>query len=276
MPEDLPPVSTRLPDFGDAVCKVERANAHIAAFATDAERYFAKRPYQAVQTPDIDTGQPGYHLYERLPFPSRGLALLVGDAVHNLRAALDHLVCACALAHGGDPTSTQFPILQGDSGLGRRLKHDVGGAGPRAIEIVRGLTPSQSGNPKLFSLHMLDVIDKHRLILPLACAMDVAIQVGGYDGLPVVTARGRTAPPARTSCFIPAPAGYENALAHDFSFTGDVIFPPDTPLAGEPCVKALYDLSAHVADIVAMFENGLGTVEISHAISRDGRVVYGL
>ena len=121
---------------------------------------------------------------------------------------------------------------------------------------------------------MLDVIDKHRLILPLACAMDVAIQVGGYERLPVVTARGRTAPPARTSCFIPAPTGYENALAHDFSFTGDVIFPPDAPLAGEPCVEALYELSAHVADIVALFEKGLGTVEMSHAISRAGRVIY--
>ena len=150
MPEGPPPPPR--PDFGDAICKVERANAHIAAFATGAERYFAKRPYQAVQTPDPDTGEPGYHLYERLPFPSRRLALLVGDAVHNLRAALDHLVCACALAQGGDPASTQFPILQTDNGLGRRLKSDVGGAGPRATALVRSLAPTPSGNPKLVAL----------------------------------------------------------------------------------------------------------------------------
>lgn len=265
----------RPPDFGGAICKVERANDHIGAFAKASERYFAKRPYQVVQTPHEATGKPGYHLYERLPFPSRRLALLVGDAVHNLRAALDHLVCACAIAAGGDPSSTAFPVLQGEHGLGRRLKADVGDAGPLAVDLVRSLSPTPSGNPKLFALHMLDVIDKHRLVVPLACAMDVEIQVGGYNGLPIITARGQTAPPAQTSRFIPAPPGYEAALAHDFSFTGDLVFPPDAPLAGEPCVEALYDLSAHVADIVQLFERRFGTVELSHGISRSGRIIYG-
>jgi hypothetical protein len=261
------------PDFAGAIVKVENANRHIAALADEAGRYFGKRPYQVVQTPHVDTGQPGYYLYERLGFPDRRLALFVGDALHNLRSALDHLVCACAIAAGESPEHTQFPILLKETGLEQKLAKDLAKAGPTAIAIVRALAPTPSGNPMLAALHQLDIVDKHRLILPVACTMDVEVQVGGFEDMPVVTARGVTEPPERTSCFIPAPAGYESGVAHDFSFTGDIIFPADTPLAGRPCVEALYELSGIVADIVMAFEQAFGTIAMSRGISRDGRII---
>ncbi|PZU05997.1 hypothetical protein [Sphingomonas sp.] len=259
------------PDFAGAIAKVAHANRHIAAFAQEAGRYFAKRPYQVVQTPHTDTGEPGYYLYERLGFPDRRLALFIGDALHNLRSALDHLACACAIAQGESPDHTQFPILLKETGLEQKLRKDLVKAGPVAIDLVGALAPTPLGNPMLAALHELDIIDKHRLILPVACTMDVAIQVGVFEGLPVVTARGGTAPPERTSCFVPAPKGYEACIAHDFSFTGDVVFPAGTPLAGQPCVETLYELSAVVADIVIAFEQGFNTVRLSHGISRAGR-----
>ena len=259
------------PDFAGAVAKVEHANRHIAAFAQEAGRYFAKRPYQVVQTPHTDTGEPGYYLYERLGFPNRRLALFIGDALHNLRSALDHLVSACAIARGESPDRTQFPILLKEPGLEQKLLQDLGKAGPVAIGLVRSLAPTPLGNPMLTALHQLDITDKHRLILPVACTMDVAIQVGGFEGMPVVTAKGITSPPERTSCFVPAPAGYEACIAHDFSFTGEVVFPAGTPFAGQPCVETLYELSAVVADIVIAFEQGFGTLRLSRGISRQGR-----
>ena len=259
------------PDFAGAVAKVEHANRHIAAFAQTAGCYFAKRPYQVVQTPHTDTGEPGYYLYERLVFPDRRLALFVGDALHNLRSALDHLVSACAIAHGESPGRTQFPILLKETGLQHKLLQDLDRAGPVAIGLVRALAPTPLGNPMLAALHELDITDKHRLILPVACTMDVTIQVGGFEGKPVVTAKGITSPPERTSCFVPAPAGYEACIAHDFSFTGDVVFPAGMPLAGQPCVETLYELSAVVADIVSAFEQRFGTLQLSHGISRQGR-----
>lgn len=268
---NIPAPSVR-PDFADAVAKVAHANRHVAAFAQEAGRYFAKRPYQAIQTPHTDTGEPGYYLYERLVFPDRRLALFIGDALHNLRSALDHLACACAIAHGESPDHTQFPILLKETGLEQKLLKDLGKAGPVAIDLVRALNPTPLGNPMLAALHELDITDKHRLILPVACTMNVEIQVGGFEGMPVITARGGTAPPERTSCFVPAPAGYEASIAHDFSFTGDVVFPVGTPLAGQPCVETLYELSAVVADIVIAFEQRFGTLRLSHGISRQGRV----
>lgn len=44
------------PNFAGAVAKVEHANRHVAVFTQTAGRYFAKRPYQAVQTPHTYTG----------------------------------------------------------------------------------------------------------------------------------------------------------------------------------------------------------------------------
>lgn len=270
------PASAVRPDFTGAIAKVEHANRHIAALAEEVGRYFAKRPYQVVQTPHVDTAEPGYYLFERVGFPDRRLALFVGDALHNLRSALDHLVCACAIARGENPERTQFPILLKETGLEQKLTGDLAKAGPSAIAIVRALAPTPAGNPMLAALHQLDIADKHRLILPVACTMDVEVQVGGFEGMSVATARGETVPPERTSCFIPAPKGYEGGTAHDFSFTGNIIFPADTPLAGRPCVETLYELSALVADIVMAFEQGFGTVRLSHGISRHGRIVVAI
>jgi hypothetical protein len=262
------------PDFAGAIAKVEHANRHIAAFAEAAGRYFAKRPYQVVQTPHTDTGQPGYYLYERLGFPDRLLALFIGDALHNLRSALDHLACACAIARGETPDHTQFPILLKETGLEQKLQKDLGKAGPVAIDLVRALSPTPIGYSTLAALHKLDIADKHRLILPVACTMDVTIEVGGFEGKPVVTATGATSPPEHTSCFVPAPTGYEESIAHDFSFTGDVVFPVGTPLVGQPCVESLYEMSAAVADIVMAFEQAFGTLRLSHGISRQGRITH--
>ncbi len=267
---NIPAPSVR-PDFAGAVVKVEHANRHIAAFAQEASRYFAKRPYQAIQAAHTDTGEPGYYLYERLLFPDRRLALFIGDALHNMRSALDHLACACATARGATFNRTQFPILLKEAGFEKKLRDDLCDAGPLAIDLVRALAPTPTGNPQLAALHELDIIDKHRLILPVACTMNVEIQVGGFEGMPVVTARGDTFSPEGTSCFVPAPAGYEACIAHDFTFSGDVVFPAGTPLAGQPCVETLYELSAVVADIIIAFEQRFGTLRLSHGISRHGR-----
>lgn len=259
----LPPVR---PDFAGAVAKVARAQVHIKAISDEAERYFKKRPYQVLQTPHPDTGQPGYALYERLPFPDRRFALLIGDAVHNLRAALDHIVTACAVAYGKPPNRTQFPIERDEKRFEAAIERQAADAGPLARDLLRTVRAWPVENPLLCALHELDIIDKHRLILAVACTMDIEIQVGAMNGLPVVTERAATDPPRSTSRFIPARPGYENAIAHDFSFTGDVIFPESEPLAGEPCVETLEKMVKMVADIIVSFEVGFNTIRLAQSL----------
>lgn len=255
-----------LPDFAGAVRKVEHAGLHIASFEREAERHFSKRPYDVVQTPHVDTLQPGYYLSERRAFPDQRFALLLGDVLHNLRSALDHLAHACAVANGEAGKHSQFPILLKETGLEAKLTKDLTTAGPMAIEIVRSFAPTPSGNPILAALHELNIMDKHRLILPVACTMNVSVKVGGFERMPVVTARGVASPEPGGSCFIPAPPGYEMGIAHDFSFTGDIVFPAGSILAGQPCIECLLEMSAVVIDVISAFETGFGTQRLTAGI----------
>jgi hypothetical protein len=104
---------------------------------------------------------------------SPDLGLPVGDAVHCLRSALDHLMCQLAIA-AGDPTacdSTQFPIFAEDIPKYRqRMKGWIKHTSLAAQTEIEALQPYQRRPMDPFSdplwiLSGLDNIDKHRLLL---------------------------------------------------------------------------------------------------------------
>lgn len=69
-------------------------------------------PVQSVIRPDLATGGLHYVATVIKPLPPR-LPLVVGDLVHNLRSALDHIVCQLFLANGGVAANARhvaFPI----------------------------------------------------------------------------------------------------------------------------------------------------------------------
>jgi hypothetical protein len=106
------------------------------------------------------------------PLPDN-IALLVGDAVHNIRAALDHFVWA---AVSNPDWKTMFPVW------GRNAAPKVGewqdevdrrlsGASPDLRAAVVSLQPWVTGNDsQLWYIHELDRIDKHRLSVSVAAA----------------------------------------------------------------------------------------------------------
>lgn len=265
------------PDFAAAVAKVERANHHISDFATQVRRFFDGYPYNVMQEADQETQRFGYHLYERRRFPDRRFALIIGDALHNLRSALDYLISACSRANGASQDRSQFPFAGEEKKLADAIDRHVtkAGAGEIAAGLVRRLKPYPGGNDSLIALHALDNIDKHRLVLPLACKIEVTVTAGLYEGLPESSATGSIYSPEGTSAFIAAQDGYEDAIAHDFSYTGDVVFYKDSMLPNQPCVEALYELSACVADVIEAFESEFESIPLSFYISRTGRLIEG-
>jgi hypothetical protein len=91
-----------------------------------------------------------------------------GDALHCARTPLDHLAYILVLADGGQPTTqTAFPIF--DNRVSRSdLRGKVKGASQQAISDILDLHPWRGGDDKLWLLHRLDIIDKHRLLLTVA------------------------------------------------------------------------------------------------------------
>lgn len=108
-------------------------------------------------------------------------SLVLGDALHNLRSALDLLAWQAVIAGGGTPgRSTAFPVFRdndnhrGDKGVTTALR----GAPPGVVAFVRGLQPFNRcrsapvvlGDP-LWQLHRLDIEDKHHLLVICARVM---------------------------------------------------------------------------------------------------------
>jgi hypothetical protein len=106
------------------------------------------------------------------PLPD-AVPLLIGDAVHNLRSALDHL--ACALADLKVPTTSEtghagieFPIHISEHDFNAKGAGRIKRLPPSAQDEIKSLQPYHAGDNArhqfLWALHRLDIIDKHRRI----------------------------------------------------------------------------------------------------------------
>jgi len=102
--------------------------------------------------------------------PPVELALVFGDALHNLRASLDYMARGLVIANGGDPIdrggarSTAFPI--------RKVRPEqpisiFPGISPAARDQLEAVQPFSSDDPARHPLAILDELenrDKHRLL----------------------------------------------------------------------------------------------------------------
>jgi hypothetical protein len=101
---------------------------------------------------------------------SADVAPIVGDAVHNLRATLDHVATAIVIAgEEDDPTRAYFPLQNTRQALVKskeyRLIERV--APDLALQIADVIKPYKTGGDSRFlSLNHLDRMDKHRLLIP--------------------------------------------------------------------------------------------------------------
>lgn len=173
---------------------------------------------------DADTGQYSFHI-EGLQEPDPDLGLIVGDCVHNARAALDYLMVRLfALVSEEDVariTGVQFPIYDDPTKFGGavgRFKAYPSASG--YITRIEELQPYNNGNPSIWGLRQpqgvplihalpnaldrlsrLDNIDKHRITHALWSQVDVLGSIGSHalnppDGFRV-TAESRTTAPLK-------------------------------------------------------------------------------
>ena len=104
----------------------------------------------------------------------RHTSTILGDALHNLRAALEHAYCILVEANGGTVNRyVRFPFTE--NGTRQDLEgsvngHAKAGHGPSAqvIEFIfEEIQPFPGGKGEdLLKLHILDIADKHMILLP--------------------------------------------------------------------------------------------------------------
>lgn len=148
--------------------KLSRAEKHICDLDAAIRLFCESKPYRIGVKPHPVTEVDLVRLFVESvnPVPVE-IGLIIGDAVHNLRSALDHLTFQLVLANGKTPRSTtEFPIRdpskQYTSAFESRKVEDVP---TKAKDIFRSIQPAKTGDMTLWNLQTLDIADKHRLII---------------------------------------------------------------------------------------------------------------
>lgn len=147
--------------------KLQRAEDHINNLNTQIIAFLAMKPFQLVLQCRPHAGQAALRTKTKIPIPPE-FSAIIGDVVHNLRSALDLTIYQMAVGKAPKPDKIQFPFDWGDSAetfATACKKGQVEFAGKKVVEQIEVLKPSKTGNPVLFSVHALNIHDKHRLLV---------------------------------------------------------------------------------------------------------------
>ena len=112
--------------------------------------------------------------------PPLRFGVILGDCVHNLRSALDHIIWQVTLLDGGTPDdATQYPIASKSEGQFERMaERRIAGLNARHRAMVKQTQPYHRGDQAsahpLAMLADLSNTDKHRVV-------HTAFSIVGYD-----------------------------------------------------------------------------------------------
>ena len=165
--------------------KMIRAREHIEALNREVADYLSSISVRLHLKfdPDVQTPWIVFHGTDYIA-PMR-LAAVVGDAVHNMRAALDNLVCGLAktMDRSCDCKKTAFPYRNEESGWDGIAKSDLDRVPDAAKDIIKSLQPWLNPSSPLLQLNNLSNIDKHRHChVALAYSRDTIFWIHCNDG----------------------------------------------------------------------------------------------
>ena len=191
--------------------KVERANKHIHDLNAAIGTFGATNPYKVAVKRD-QMNRPVYYASKVDGVPLE-ITLILGDAIQNMRTALDHLAQQLYLVGTGSSNlarHTNFPIADTASKHEALVAKSVKGMTQKAIDAICALEPYKDGKGhQLWVLHNLNNIDKHRALV--ACA-------GSFQSVDVLAAM---VPHMSTTMR----AGFENANISLFIRPADQLCP---------------------------------------------------
>ncbi len=164
------------------VAKLNRATHQMRELAADIQRYGQERGYRVALEDDPRTQERVFRVHVREPPRLMEWGVMVGDIVHNLRSALDHLIEQLTILNVGTSyKQTEFPIFadrdrffafkknglpnerDATSGL-----YKIRGLAPCDQAAVERLQPYHRQNGvlshPLLLLHKLNNIDKHQVV----------------------------------------------------------------------------------------------------------------
>jgi hypothetical protein len=146
--------------------KVERAWQHLDQLNGQMRTFFDAKPVEFLVAPAPDEDR-WYVVYARVrrPIPEQ-MSLIFGDAVHNLRSALDHLAYQLAAIGTGPTRQTKWPVFDDEAKFSATGTSYLDGMREQHRTRVTDLQPFKDpdGLRWLSLLHGLDIADKHHVL----------------------------------------------------------------------------------------------------------------
>ena len=127
-------------------------------------------PYEISTKYEPKFSKTAHYISSLKPIPQM-LSLIAGDAIQNLRTALDYLIVQLVDAHSGDVGEKRlrkifFPMFESAEEMTpSEIKRKIGGVSPDAKKGILALKPYKGGNNDLWGLHELNRVEKHRLLI---------------------------------------------------------------------------------------------------------------
>jgi hypothetical protein len=213
------------PLFAAPFAKVGRARTFIAELADEQERYANIGVTARVL---VENGFPQLHVN----WEGTGLlpGIILGDAIHNLRSALDLMATELAVIAKQNPEEAYFPFSTDPESLRKSKKFKAfAKSGADCAILLETIAPYRGGNEALRALHDLDVQDKHRSLIP--SLKDIEFEFEGEFEL-------------------------DDPTNHSVTAKAEVTlykFPDDSPLAGQPIIPTLEMLAEEVQRVLEAF-----------------------
>lgn len=161
--------------------------------------------------------------FKRVP---EEVGAVLGDAIHNMRSALDLMACELAILNNKTPEKVSFPICSSAATFKKETKaKNFKRTGAASLRLLESIGPYSDGNSRLYALHQLDLQDKHRALLDTAKEVDSTV---------------------RTTFDPKHPEKFKAVLnGHIYH-----LFPTDSDLSGEPILITLKQIHAIVSGVI--------------------------
>ena len=166
----MPKVS--IAPFDASKLKIARAQQHLGELERSVSDFLARKPFVVlVEKPE---GMPDYldmvawvaRIREQVPDE---WSPIIGDIVHNLRAALDLMAGDLVRLNRKSAVGVHFPFARSEAELSKQIKKKhIDRAGLQVINEIKKLQPYKGGNLALRAIHDLDIVDKHQSLIAVA------------------------------------------------------------------------------------------------------------
>jgi hypothetical protein len=246
--------------FAGAVVRLERGSEHLADIKLRLDRLRQSNPDRVVDEGDPDIVyiaqlRPPHDRYPMLPVSDvLMISVVIGELIHNLRAALDYLIYGLAWIDSKRfHKMTQFPIYSCEDDFTRDGLTKLKGLSDEHIARIKELQP-YNGCHWTRTLARLSNRDKHRELIKMFPVNNFALQLGVRFPKPIESNAEATESEDWEVKLVDPPAFYkwclENTVKVNLTLTGDVTLSDGTPI-----IDTLEILKSQVSNLLGEFED---------------------